>query len=103
MHAQEIKQSVLSISLFVCLFGDIKITRSGYLGGIVGCEYHYSVGSVGKLTFFSLLGGLKRATSIINPVFLSDPFNLTQLCHVLSQPCMLKLSVGKGRQIHKLM
>ena len=37
-------------------------------------------------------------------VFLLDmPFNYTQLCHVLPQLHMLELSIGKGRQIHKLM
>ena len=46
---------------------------------------------------------LKRATSAINRVFLSaTPFDHTQLCHVLPQPCMLRLSIGKGRQLTEL-
>ena len=36
-------------------------------------------------------------------MFLSDPFDHTQLCHVLPQLRMLELSVGKGCQIRKLM
>ena len=44
----------------VCLFVDIKITRSrsGDLGGIVGRKYHYvyGIGNVGKRTFFCLVG-----------------------------------------------
>ena len=36
-------------------------------------------------------------------MFLSDPFDHAQLCHVLPQPHMLELSIGKGHQIHKLM
>ena len=41
---------------FVCLFVDIKIARSGDLGGVVRRKYHYSVRNVGKLTFFCLVG-----------------------------------------------
>ena len=51
MHAQGVKQPVLS----VCLSVDTKIARSGDLGFITRYKYHYSVGKVGKLTFFSLL------------------------------------------------
>ena len=41
--------------------------------------------------------------SAVNRVFLSAvPFDHTQLCHVLPQPRMLKLIVGKGHQVYKL-
>ena len=40
---------------FVRLSVDTKIARSGDLGVIMRYKYHYSVGKVGKLTFFSLL------------------------------------------------
>ena len=45
----------ISLSVCVCVFVSTKITRSGDLGVIAKCKYHYSVGKVGKLTFFSLL------------------------------------------------
>ena len=39
----------------------------------------------------------------INCMFPSvTPIDHTQLCHVLPQPCMLQLSVGKGRQVRIL-
>ena len=55
MHArvQGVKQSVLSICLSVCLSVSTKITRSGDLGIIVKCKYHYSVGKVGNLPSFA--------------------------------------------------
>ena len=42
---------------FVCLsvFISTKIARSGDLGGIARCKYHYSVRNVGKRTYFFLL------------------------------------------------
>ena len=43
-----VEQLVLS----VCLSVSAKI---GDLGVITKCKYHYSIGKVGKLTFFSLL------------------------------------------------
>ena len=33
----------------------------------------------------------------------ATPFNHTQLCHVLPQLRMLKLDIGKGRQVYKFM
>ena len=51
MHAQGVKQLVLS----VCLSVSTKITRSGDIAIIVKCKYHYNVGKVGKFTFVSLL------------------------------------------------
>ena len=50
-HVQGVKQPVLS----VCLSVDTKIASSGDLGVITRYKYHYNVGKVGKLTFFSLL------------------------------------------------
>ena len=41
-------QGVLSVTT--------KIARYGDLGVIARCKYHYSVGKVGKRTFFGLLG-----------------------------------------------
>ena len=56
-HAQEVKQSGCpSVCLSVCLSVTTKIARSGDLGVIARCKYHYSVGKVGKRTFFGLLG-----------------------------------------------
>ena len=43
-----VEQLVLSICLSVS-------TKIGDLGVITKCKYHYSIGKVGKLTFFSLL------------------------------------------------
>ena len=40
-----------AIGLSVC---QAKIARSGDLGALAKCKYHFSVGKVGKLTFFSL-------------------------------------------------
>ena len=46
----------LSVCLFVCLSVTTKIARSGDLGVIARCKYHYSVRKVGKHTLFGLLG-----------------------------------------------
>ena len=48
-HAQGIEHSV-------CLLISTKVARSGDLGVIARCTYHYSVRKVGKLIVFSLLG-----------------------------------------------
>ena len=57
----------------------------------------------GKTYFLWRSMHLKIAMNAINRVFLlATSFDHTQLCHVLPQLCMLKLSVGKGHQVHKL-
>ena len=43
------------LSVYVCVFVSTKIARSGDLGVIAKCKYHYSIGKIGKLTFFCLL------------------------------------------------
>ena len=57
-HVQGVKQSVVS----VCLSVSTKISRSGDLGVIVKCKYHYSVGkqeNFPSLTFQTLEKGHK--------------------------------------------
>ena len=53
VHVQGVKQYFCPS---VCLSVTTKIARSGDLGIIARCKYHYSVGKVGKHTFFGLLG-----------------------------------------------
>ena len=48
----------------VCLSVTTKIVRSGYLGVTARCKYHYSVGKVGKRTFFGLLGVWNRPRAL---------------------------------------
>ena len=91
------------VRLFVCLFVSTKnqqIRRSRRYSNM-----HVSLQCrEGGETYLLLPSRhLKRATSIINSMFLSaTPFDHTQICHVLPQLHMLELSVGKGRQVPKL-
>ena len=50
-------KAIRFVHLFVCISVTTKIVRSGDLGIIAKCKYHYnSVEKVGKHTFFGLLG-----------------------------------------------
>ena len=55
LHACARGEAIGFVHLFVCLSISTKIARSGDLGIIAKYKYHYSVGEMGKLTFFSLL------------------------------------------------
>ena len=85
---QGVKQSVLSIYHH-------KITISGDLDVIARCKYH-----IVSRRWENVPSSRWAMSAIhVNRVFLSTtPFDHTQLCRVLPQLHMLRLSIGKGRQ-----
>ena len=97
-HVQGVKQSVLS----VCLSVSTKIARSGDLGIIVRCKYHYSLGNVGKFTFFCLLSTWKGPRTLKSLYLPGTPFDHTQFKPCAVQLHKRKLKEGRDRHIHKL-
>ena len=99
LHACTRGKAIGSVRLSV----STNIARSGDL---VRCKYHYSVGNMGKLPFFCLLGAWKfRTTIAINCTFLSaTPFDDTQfmLC-VASTAHVCSLKAEKYVSFHTCM
>ena len=101
VHAQGVKQSVC-MSVVVVI--GTKITRSRILGIYACCEHNQSL-DVSENWFVHASNCSKRLTSAIIVHFLFSipvvylPHPL--YWHVLMRLRMLKLSVGKGRQVIK--
>ena len=103
VHAQGVKQSVCPSVVIVVVVGT-KVSRSCVLGICVCCKHNQSV-DIGENWFVRTSNCLKRLTSATNCAFsVQHAYGLSTTPTLLAfadATGMLKLSVGKSRQVIK--
>ena len=99
-HAQGVKQSVLSVCLFISQHKNCEIWRSRHHSKM---QVSLQCREGGKTYLVRPSRHLKRATSVyVSLDHAFRPHPVMPCAHVLPQPRMLKFSVGKDRQVYKL-